>query len=70
MYTSILYSLTLIFFFLAYFYILRAIKIERFFQQGKVFEIRLAYILFSFMFASISTFGIWQIIEQIKNSIS
>lgn len=38
-----------------FFFILRASELEKHFKQGKVFEIRLAYILFSMILSFLAT---------------
>lgn len=37
------------------FVLLRAMRLEKLFQQGKIFEIRLAYTLFTIIFSYLST---------------
>lgn len=44
---AIIYALVFVFFFGLIFYILRACRLERAFEQGKVFEIKMAYVILS-----------------------
>lgn len=69
MYNAILYSTFVVFFTILYFLILKAIKIERFFEQGHIKEIRLAYVLFSFMFGALTALGLYKIVEVIQSAI-
>ena len=42
---------------------MRSIKIERLFEQGHIFEIRLAYIFFVFVLSYLTTEGIFKLVE-------
>lgn len=50
---------------LAYIYyrICRAIKIERLFEQGKIFEIRITYVLIVFVLSFLTTEGLFKLVE-------
>lgn len=50
---------------LAYLYyrILRAVKIERLFEQGRIFEIRLTYVLIVFALSYLTTEGLFKLVE-------
>lgn len=49
----LIYSLTFILFFVIAFYVLRASRLEEAFKQGRVAEIRVAYVLISLISAFI-----------------
>lgn len=49
----LIYSLTFILFFVISFYVLRASRLEEAFKQGRVAEIRVAYVLISLISAFI-----------------
>ncbi len=48
------YFLILVLFIPVFFTIFRALEIEKYFKKGKILEIRMAYILFSLIFAKLS----------------
>ena len=48
---AIIYSIVFVIFLGISFYVLRAMRLERLFQQGHVFEIRAAYLIFSIIMA-------------------
>ena len=46
-----------------YYKLMRSIKIERLFEQGHIFEIRLAYIFLVFVLSYLTTEGIFNLVE-------
>lgn len=60
---ALIYSLVFVVFLIIAFYILRAMKLERLFPQGKVFEIRATYLIFSIIIAYLMTEFIYRIIS-------
>lgn len=66
---AIVYSLIFVFFLGLVFYVLKAMRIERVFEQGKIFEIRMAYIILSIVFSFLLTEFVWRIVELTKEAV-
>lgn len=64
-----LFFATLIISFGMFFYILMNTNVEKIFKKGKISEIRLAYFLISFVFATIFSSGLTKFIEAIYTII-
>ncbi len=59
---AIIYSLVFVFFLGLSFFILRAVRIERAFEQNHVFEIRAAYLILSIISAFLMCEFIWKLL--------
>lgn len=60
--TNTVYLSIWCFFVFVYFKVLRAARIERMFEQGKLFEIKLAYFLLTFLLSFLTTEAFWKLI--------
>lgn len=67
MFLPLLYGVLVALFSIAYFFIFKAIKIEKYFEKGHLTEIRLAYFLFSITLGFITTLGVWKFVELIES---
>lgn len=63
-YTGIIYTCVFCIFFFTAFLILSASRLDECFKQGKTWQIRGAYILLSFVIATIMAMGIMELVNS------